>query len=157
MSQTPDLWHRAAARLVMLDEELTHVLLIHGFDPHRPDERYWYTIGGGVDEGESPLQAVVREAWEEVGYIVEPDRVEGPLAPQVVDFSFDGMAIRQSQSFYVVVTPRFDAVFLGIDDVERDSTVRVEWVPVCGLRDLPEPVHPAHLAEIIDQWRASRA
>ena len=26
----------------------------------------WYTIGGGVDEGESPLQAIARELGEEV-------------------------------------------------------------------------------------------
>ena len=28
------------------------VLLLHGWDPHRPDEPFWFTIGGAADPGE---------------------------------------------------------------------------------------------------------
>lgn len=35
----------------------------------------WGTPGGGVDPGEHPAEAVVREVFEEVGLIVVPERV----------------------------------------------------------------------------------
>lgn len=155
---TPDggaVWDRRAARLIVVDDACEHVLLVLGFDPRRPDEPYWFTVGGGIDPGESPLEAVVREAAEEIGYAVDPARVAGPFRPEQVEFSFDGTLIRQHQAFYVVQTPRFAAGFVGVDDVERDSTVTVAWVPLHGIRELAEPVFPPHLTEIVAEWRAA--
>jgi 8-oxo-dGTP pyrophosphatase MutT (NUDIX family) len=43
----------------------------------------WQTVGGGMDPGEQPADAAVREAFEETGLLVEPTRVidvyAGPL------------------------------------------------------------------------------
>lgn len=33
----------------------------------RSDEKYWQAIAGGGDEGELPLDAAIRESWEEAG------------------------------------------------------------------------------------------
>lgn len=61
------VWHRRAARLLLVDEARSLVLLVHGFDPRHPEHRYWFTVGGGIDDGEDPEAAVVREAREEIG------------------------------------------------------------------------------------------
>src|SRR5919202_1809733 len=37
----------------------------------------WSTPGGAMELGESPADAVVREAWEETGLAVEPLRIAG--------------------------------------------------------------------------------
>jgi 8-oxo-dGTP pyrophosphatase MutT (NUDIX family) len=50
---------RRAARVLVVDPDGA-VLMIHGFDPHEPGLTYWYTIGGGVDDGESDLDPARR-------------------------------------------------------------------------------------------------
>lgn len=43
----------------------------------RIDNHQWSAPVGGIDPGESPADAVVREVWEETGVLVEPVRVLG--------------------------------------------------------------------------------
>ena len=62
---------RPAARAIILNdrnEVLMNHLLGDDIFGHRD---YFETPGGGVDEGETPEQAVVREVQEETGYICE--------------------------------------------------------------------------------------
>ena len=41
------------------------------------DDGLWQTVGGGMDPGEQPADAAVREAYEETGLHIEPTRVIG--------------------------------------------------------------------------------
>ena len=56
---------------VIFDEE-SRVLLCH-----RTDMDAWNLPGGGVEGGESPWDAVVREVMEEVGLEVRVERLVG--------------------------------------------------------------------------------
>jgi 8-oxo-dGTP pyrophosphatase MutT (NUDIX family) len=47
----------------------------------------WYVIGGAPDPGEEPADAAVREAMEETGLIVEPQRLVGVYADPLVRYS----------------------------------------------------------------------
>lgn len=147
---------RRAARLLLLDEDHTHVLLLRGHDPRHPEAPYWFTVGGGLDEGETPRDAAVREAHEEVGVELDPEAVDGPFLPHDVTFSFDGDVIEQHQDVWVTVVPRTTPRFLGIDDVERSATLEVRWVALEDLDGLSEPVFPARIPEVVAQWRDSR-
>ncbi len=50
----------AGARVLLLDAP-GGSCCCRGFDPARPEHRYWFTVGGGLDEGESMLDAAARE------------------------------------------------------------------------------------------------
>ncbi len=49
---TPERVDCPSARVLLLDEA-DRVLLFRGFDPHRPDQPFRWTPGGGVHDGES--------------------------------------------------------------------------------------------------------
>lgn len=52
---------------VLLIQDGKILLIKHTYMPK------WYSVGGGVEKGESPLQAIYREAQEEVGiHFLEP-------------------------------------------------------------------------------------
>lgn len=58
--------HRSEGRVVLLDPD-DRVLLIRVEDPAIDTPRLWITPGGGVEAGESPREAAVRELFEETG------------------------------------------------------------------------------------------
>ena len=58
---------RRAARVLLLDGH-DRVLLFQGRDPVHADRgQWWFTPGGGLDEGETPAQGAARELREETG------------------------------------------------------------------------------------------
>lgn len=84
----PSRSFRESARIIVIDDR-GRILLGIGAD--RPgDGSYLFTVGGGVDPGESVREAGCREVAEEVGLIVEPDELH-PLRKDhtVFDFTAD--------------------------------------------------------------------
>src|SRR5579872_1029920 len=53
--------------LVIRGEEVLLVRHTYGDD--------WYTVGGAVDRGETPMQAMIRELKEEVGVVTIEDPI----------------------------------------------------------------------------------
>lgn len=63
---------RRAARVLLIDDA-GRALLFHGGDPVRPEQRWWFTPGGGLGADETPAQGAARELFEETGVRVDPD------------------------------------------------------------------------------------
>ncbi|MBD3304583.1 NUDIX domain-containing protein [Candidatus Woesearchaeota archaeon] len=60
------MYARRVALFVLRDAE-DKVLLQHRSESAKLLPDYWAFFGGGIEEGETPEQAVVREAGEELG------------------------------------------------------------------------------------------
>jgi 8-oxo-dGTP pyrophosphatase MutT (NUDIX family) len=71
--------HRETARVLLRKPSGEIFLLLTHFDPEVGLPPRWLTPGGGIDEGETPLEAAIRELSEETGLIVSPELLEGPL------------------------------------------------------------------------------
>ncbi|MFM6977922.1 MAG: NUDIX hydrolase [Micrococcales bacterium] len=59
--------HRETARVLLLDQNDQIFLLKTHFDPEVQLPPRWITPGGGIDPGETPIEAAIRELAEETG------------------------------------------------------------------------------------------
>jgi 8-oxo-dGTP pyrophosphatase MutT (NUDIX family) len=113
---------RDAAAVVMIDAE-ERVLLLRR---HRfiTDTWGWEIPAGGIDAGETPEEAAVRESLEESGWRPGPLRELGSYFPT------NGLC---DQRFHVFVAD--GAEHVG-DPTTPDEVERVEWLPLAGVPDL---------------------
>ena len=118
---------RQTARVLPVDDE-GRVLLLHGWDPHHPDEPFWFTIGGAADPGESLRDAGARELYEETRISVEPERLGEPIAENSIEFSWGGHRIAQDQTFYAVAVGSAAVSLEGLDQWERATTDKYGWL-----------------------------
>ncbi|WP_237104592.1 NUDIX hydrolase [Nonomuraea sp. MG754425] len=140
---------RFTARVLPLDEH-GRVLLLHGFDPARPELRFWFTIGGAVEEGETLQEAGARELFEEVGIRAGAEELTGPHAEALIEFEWGAYAFTQDQSFFAIRVGDAAAVsFEHMEQSEKDTTTAYRWWSVAELESTAEVVHPEGLASIL--------
>ncbi|MDR7273330.1 NUDIX hydrolase [Catenuloplanes atrovinosus] len=143
-----DFVPRRAARVLLVDEA-GRVLLFRGVDPGRPGEPYWFTIGGGLDEGETPAEAARRELREEAGLDLPASAIGPAVHRDVTEFPFNHVWYRQEQEFFLVRAPGVEVDTSGFDDVERATITSYRWWSAAELASASEPVHPADLAGLL--------
>ena len=118
---------RQTARVLPVDPA-GRVLLLHGWDPHRPDEPFWFTIGGAAEAGESMSAAAARELREETGIVLDPEDLGEPITETTIEFSWAGHQIIQGQVFYAVLVTSAEVSLDGLDVWERATTDKYGWL-----------------------------
>ena len=83
-------------RILLLGARLT--------DPAVPpgDVLFWYTPGGGVEDGESLRAAAVRELAEEIGLVVPEAELEGPVWFRRHVGAFAGQDYDSRETFFLL-------------------------------------------------------
>jgi 8-oxo-dGTP pyrophosphatase MutT (NUDIX family) len=95
---------RLTARVLLFDPQ-GRILLVRGRATSAPDARsFWFTVGGGVDEGETLEAGALREIAEETGF------TEVELGPVVwvrasVFTLADGETVMMKESYFVARCP----------------------------------------------------
>jgi len=140
---------RRAARVLLVDDD-ARVLLQNCCDPADPaGGSWWNTMGGGIDEGETPEQAAVREVHEETG--LRLDAVGPVVHTRLTEFSFGGAAYRQSEDYFLVRTAAFDAVPTAHSDLELVAVLGTRWWTREDLRSTRERVYPEELLAVLER------
>jgi len=140
---------REAARVLVFDES-DRILLLRGHDPVMPERSWWFTPGGGLDEGETTREAAAREAQEETGYVIATRDLVGPVWERTAVFDFMERPYVQHEEFFMVrvseETPRQERLWT---DVENDTLEEVAWLTLDELAASTIEVFPGALAELL--------
>ncbi|WAL74936.1 NUDIX domain-containing protein [Kitasatospora sp. YST-16] len=164
---------RYTSRLLLLDHR-DRLLLLCARDPRPAGGRWWFTVGGGVDEGEDALAAAVRELREETSLDLPAERLGPVVWTRRTDFTFDGRPFRQWEEYRLLRLTPAETAAVRVDPVEArfghhwwtvrelattDATVRPHDLAAhltTLLREGPGPV-PLHLGDVNDdEDRAGR-
>lgn len=140
---------RRGARAIILDDA-DRLLLLRGHDADAPHRQWWFTVGGGIDAGESDREAAAREVREETGLVVGPDDLVGPVFTRCATFDFFAQTCRQDEVFFMVrVAGGAVLTTEGWTDVERKFVDRLQWWELPALARVEEEVFPHGLADLV--------
>jgi 8-oxo-dGTP pyrophosphatase MutT (NUDIX family) len=143
-----DAISRRAARVLLVDGA-GRVLMFHGFDPARPADGYWFTVGGGLEPGEPSAEAAARELAEETGLWLPAEQLGEPVWREVTEYPFDGRWYRQEQEFFLVRVPGWEVVTDGFDAAERDSIDGHRWWTIEELESTGDRFYPVDLPGLL--------
>jgi 8-oxo-dGTP pyrophosphatase MutT (NUDIX family) len=142
---------RRAARVLLVDAA-GRVLLFEGHDPERPEAgSWWFTVGGGLDEGESHREAAARELFEETGLSVAPETLGAVVLERVARFSLAGTAYHQQEEFFLAQVDEHAVDTAGFTRFEESFVLGHRWWSRTELRATDDQVFPAELADLLDR------
>ena len=151
--------HRTSARIVLLDDTGA-VLLLCGSDPalaERHAPKWWFTVGGEVQQGERLAEAAARELAEETGLRVAPSEMVGPVWRRDEVFEFNGSLIDSEEFYFVYRTDRFEPSRTGRTELEHSYIHGHRWCDAADIAALVaagETVYPMQLSGLLTEAAA---
>ena len=142
---------RRAARVLLVDRA-GRALLLHGGDPARPEQSWWFTPGGGLDGDETPAEGAARELAEETGLRIDPADLGDPVWREVTEFSYAGLDYRQDQDFFLLRVTEVQVDTAGMDEDEQQTITEHRWWSAAEIEASSEEIFPRSLAELLRRF-----
>ena len=119
----------------------------------------WGLPGGGIDDGEAPAQAVVREVDEETGQLLEISHLLDVQTDHWIGRSPTGL-VEDFHAVRIIFAGRCAAPTEPVVHDIGGTTAAAAWVPLVRWASLPWPssarsLLERHLQVVADAWRAA--
>lgn len=145
---------REAARVLLVNTQGA-VLVLRGHDPDQPERSWWFTPGGGIDAGETPRQAAVRELREESGFDVPAVALVGPVWERTARFDFRRRPYVQHEVFFMAhVDDATAQAEVAWTDNEYEMLDDMAWMTPADLDAAAIEVFPRTLAALVRELPA---
>jgi 8-oxo-dGTP pyrophosphatase MutT (NUDIX family) len=143
---------RTAARVVVLDPDgrvlLFGARLVDLETPPGP-VLYWYTPGGQVEPGESTRHAAARELAEEIGLVVDPRALEGPVWLRRVIAPLLGVPFDHRETYFALRGVVHEIDVSGQTAIEAYEDQPHRWWSAEEIRRSDETFVPIGLADAL--------
>lgn len=149
MSEKTHVKHRETARIMLVDEQNRIFLLKTHFDPEVGLPPRWLTPGGGIDSGESTLDAAVRELLEETGMLVDPEVLGEPVLVASGRWDWvDGVNYHTyKDTIYELRVASFEPDTSGFTPDELRDVLEYRWWEINDLLSSEESLAPHELKD----------
>ena len=113
---------RNSARSIIIKDK--KVAMIHSLKYD-----YYKFPGGGIENGENPVEAMIRETREEAGLIVDPDSVkEYGYVHRIQRSDKDPTECFIQDNYYYLCTTMDQSASQQLDDYEAQDAFRLEFI-----------------------------
>lgn len=126
-----------------------HLLASKEYDRAK-DESFYRLLGGGIEFGETAMQALRREFAEELG--IELASAELLEVTENI-FEYQGSSGHEVAFVFGVTAPELDALPLDAQLQVLDQGTAVVWAP---LLETDRPIYPEGVAALARDWELSR-
>lgn len=112
---------------------------------------FWFTIGGGIETGESLEQAAIRETFEETG--ISSDKLDlGKLVwIEQQDLIFKNTPTRMINHYFLASTAVKEISMQHLTDYEKTVINELKWFAPSDIADWHEPIYPSNLYQYLIQ------
>jgi ADP-ribose pyrophosphatase YjhB (NUDIX family) len=148
---TQDLTVRDIARALVFDPDQRLLLIayesVRPIDPAKPEARtFWFMPGGGLEAGETHVEACRRELSEEIGV------ADAEIGPQVAACDGPFHLFRTSryarERYFVVHLPDATVDTSRLAETEDNPVLGTRWWTLAELEATSEHIEPQGLAAV---------
>lgn len=145
---------RKAVRVLLLNNNNELLLMcVEGFDIATADgkrnKRFWCTLGGGIETGETIQHAASREIFEESG-LTENDIELGPVVWYGdVTLKLKGTLTTLAESFIVAKTKNRNVALHRPTEDERKVITQLRWFSFDEIKNSSEVIFPVLLSHYL--------
>lgn len=137
---------RPTVRVLLLDLDDCALLFCARGSDGRP---FWFTPGGGADDGVSAEETAHRELLEETG--LSGVVLEAEIWRRTIRGEFDGSMREFRERWFLARVSRFELDTGGFNQIERDTILAYRWWSLDELRATSDRTGPVDLADRLER------